>query len=68
MIAVLERAIGARGSSMSDYVDARGRQGSFQNQHLIYGREGKPCVKCGRPIRREVIGSRSAHFCPRCQK
>ncbi len=68
MIAVLENAIGARGSSMNDYVDARGEKGSFQNQHLVYGREGKPCVKCGRPIRRELIGSRSAHFCARCQR
>jgi formamidopyrimidine-DNA glycosylase len=68
MISLLEKAIGARGSSMNDYVDARGEKGSFQNQHLVYGREGKPCAKCGRAIRREVIGSRSAHFCAKCQR
>jgi formamidopyrimidine-DNA glycosylase len=68
MIAVLYEAIGARGSSMNDYVDARGEKGSFQNHHLVYGREGKPCKKCGQCIKREVIGSRSAHFCGRCQR
>jgi formamidopyrimidine-DNA glycosylase len=68
MITVLNRAIGARGSSMNDYVDARGEKGSFQNQHQVYGREGKPCKRCGRRIKREVIGSRSAHFCAGCQK
>jgi formamidopyrimidine-DNA glycosylase len=68
MIDVLNKALDARGSSIDDYVDARGDKGSFQNQHHVYGREGEPCKKCGRPIKREVIGSRSAHYCPHCQK
>ncbi len=68
MIDVLEKAIASRGSSVDDYVDARGNKGSYQDHHLVYGREGEPCKRCGRPIKRLVIGSRSAHFCPRCQK
>lgn len=68
VIDVLNKAIDSRGSSIDDYVDGRGAKGSFQNSHQVYGREGEPCKKCGRSIVREVIGSRSAHYCPRCQR
>ncbi len=65
---ILKNAIKARGSSISNYVDGSGSRGRYQNSHLVYGREGKPCKRCGAKIKREVIGSRSAHFCPRCQR
>ncbi|MDD8027784.1 MAG: bifunctional DNA-formamidopyrimidine glycosylase/DNA-(apurinic or apyrimidinic site) lyase [Acidobacteriota bacterium] len=65
---VLSRAIRAGGSSIRDYRDADGELGSFQDEHRVYGREGEPCPNCGGPIRRAVIGGRSGHFCPRCQK
>jgi formamidopyrimidine-DNA glycosylase len=66
--AVLQAAIRAGGSSVSDYVDADGSEGFFQMQHRVYGREGEPCRVCGTPIRRIVLGGRGTHFCPRCQK
>ena len=65
---VLNEAIQHRGSSISDYVDADGRKGGFQLQHRVYGREGKPCVNCGTPIRRIVLGQRGTHYCPKCQR
>jgi formamidopyrimidine-DNA glycosylase len=68
IIAVLELAIEHRGSSISDYVDAGGEPGSFQNQHNVYGRAGKPCARCGHAIRRIVLGQRGTHYCPRCQR
>lgn len=64
---VLQSAIRAGGSSVSDYVDADGVAGFFQIQHRVYGREGEPCLVCGRPIRRIVLGGRGTHFCPQCQ-
>jgi formamidopyrimidine-DNA glycosylase len=64
---VLKLAIRAGGSSVSDYVDADGEAGFFQIQHRVYGREGQPCLVCGTPIRRIVLGGRSTHFCPHCQ-
>jgi formamidopyrimidine-DNA glycosylase len=67
-IETLNRAIKARGSSVSDFVDGSGAPGKYQNFHYVYGREGKPCKKCGALIKREIIASRSAHFCPRCQR
>ena len=65
---VLQEAIRAGGSSISDYVDADGEEGFFQLKHRVYGREGKPCLTCKTPIKRVVIAGRSSHFCPHCQK
>ncbi|MBI3935203.1 MAG: bifunctional DNA-formamidopyrimidine glycosylase/DNA-(apurinic or apyrimidinic site) lyase [Acidobacteria bacterium] len=64
----LRQAIELGGSSISDYVDAQGRSGWFQQAHQVYGRTGEPCFRCGSRIRRMVIVSRSTHFCPRCQQ
>ena len=35
----------------------------------VYGRQGKPCRRCGTPIRRRLQGeeARSTYYCPRCQ-
>lgn len=65
---VLRAAIARRGSSVVDYVDAAGRQGSYQRSHQVYRRAGEPCAVCGQPIQRRVIGGRSSHWCPTCQK
>jgi len=65
---VLRAAIAAGGSSISDYVDVDGRQGSFQVRHNVYQRTGDPCPRCGAAIRRILVAQRGTHFCPRCQK
>lgn len=67
ILQILRAAIDHRGSSVSDYVDSAGERGSFQQLHCVYGREGKPCPRCGSPIRRIVIGQRGTHYCPHCQ-
>src|SRR5450755_4617324 len=66
--AVLREAIKLGGSSVNDYVDAEGQEGFFQLRHRVYGREGKPCLVCGTPIKRVIIAGRSSHYCSRCQK
>ena len=65
---VLREAIALGGSSVSDYVDADGKEGFFQLQHRVYGREGEPCLVCATSIKRVVIAGRSSHYCPQCQK
>ncbi|HEV8046278.1 MAG TPA: bifunctional DNA-formamidopyrimidine glycosylase/DNA-(apurinic or apyrimidinic site) lyase [Terriglobales bacterium] len=65
---VLKEAISAGGSSISNYVDADGDEGFFQLQHRVYGRENEPCLVCKTPIKRIVIGGRSSHYCPKCQR
>ena len=65
---VLQHAIRDRGSSISNFVDAEGRPGEYQQRHRAYGRESNPCFRCGTKIKREVIAGRSSFFCPRCQR
>jgi formamidopyrimidine-DNA glycosylase len=64
---VLRAAIRHRGSSISNFVDAEGNAGSYQQRHRAYGREGLPCSRCGTLIRRAIVAGRSSFFCPRCQ-
>lgn len=64
----LRRAIRFNGSTLMDYRDADGKEGSFQRLHKVYQREGKPCRTCGTAIRRIQAAGRSTFFCPACQR
>ena len=64
---VLREAIRRKGTSISDYVDPRNRQGTFQLRLEVYGREGQLCRRCGGPIRKDVLAQRGTHWCPQCQ-
>jgi len=64
---VLRKAILARGSSISDFLDAEGQPGEYQRHHRAYGREGKRCYRCGAAIQRVIVAGRSSYFCPKCQ-
>jgi formamidopyrimidine-DNA glycosylase len=67
---ILTKSIELGGDSMSDYINAFGEKGGFQNCHQAYRQKGKKCKKkgCGGIIQRLVIGGRSSHFCDRHQK
>ena len=69
---VLEAGIARRGSTLGDsnlqnYLRPGGLPGDFQNEFAVFRRTGEPCLVCGTPIVRVVIGQRSTHFCPTCQ-
>jgi formamidopyrimidine-DNA glycosylase len=49
------------------YVNVNGTSGYFSRSLAVYGREGEPCARCGRPIVREPFMNRSSYLCPRCQ-
>ncbi len=71
IIDILNDSIDVGGSTLGDaqYVDVDGGSGSFQNEHLVYGRTGQRCRTCGRGwIRRTISGGRSTHYCPVCQR
>lgn len=55
------------GSSLQNYSRPGGQTGSFQEEHRVFRRTGQPCLTCGAPIERIVVGQRSTHFCPNCQ-
>jgi len=65
--AVLTEAITHRGTTLSDYRDARGEPGGHQGHLRVYGRETEPCPRCGGRIERIVQRQRSTFFCPGCQ-
>ena len=69
IVDVLQRAIEMRGTSVDDYVDADGLQGGFQNNLSVYGRAGRPCLRCGtRAIVRTVLAQRGTWWCRGCQR
>ncbi len=61
---VLRDSIKANGSS----IDWAYRGGEFQNKFNVYQKTGEPCLRCGTPIERIVVGQRGTHICPSCQK
>lgn len=67
---ILKFSISKGGDSKTDYRNAFGGKGEFQNFHQVYGRKGQKCpkLKCGGIIERLEVKGRSAHFCPKHQK
>jgi formamidopyrimidine-DNA glycosylase len=65
---VLRESLKKGGTSDVDYVDARGKKGTFQDFLRVYGRKGEACRDCGTDIKRMTIGQRGTHYCPKCQK
>lgn len=66
---VMSEAISAGGTSFDElYVNTNGESGYFERRLDAYGRAGQPCRRCQTPMQREVIGGRSSHSCPSCQK
>ena len=65
---ILKFAIRKMGTSVDSFSAVNGQAGQFQKYLKAYNNEGEPCERCSTKIVREKIGSRSAHYCPRCQR
>ena len=67
---VLKKAIDKGGSSIRDFKNISGNQGSFQKNFNVYQRENKKCLKssCKGTIHKKFISNRSSFFCNLCQK
>lgn len=67
--AVLREGLDNRGTTFSSFQDANGEAGANQPNLRVYGRgtAAAPCVRCGAPLQRIVVGGRGTHFCARCQ-
>lgn len=66
--AVLRLAIDHGGTTLLNFAGFHGQPGGFRRKLRVYGRTGEPCRACGTAISRIVVGGRSTHFCPRCQR
>jgi formamidopyrimidine-DNA glycosylase len=65
---VLELGIERQGASVRTYYKPDGTRGEMQDEFAVYGRAGLPCLRCGTPVERVVLGGRATHYCPRCQR
>jgi formamidopyrimidine-DNA glycosylase len=65
---VMTDALAEGGTSFDTlYVDVNGESGYFDRSLHAYGREGRPCTRCGTAVRRVAFMNRSSYFCPTCQ-
>jgi len=67
---ILNQAIKKGGSSIRDFKNVEGRNGSYQNEFKVYQRENLNCLSkyCFGKVKKKVISNRSTFFCNRCQK
>ena len=67
LIEVLKAGLADGGTTLRDYRNADGGEGSHQNALACYGRSGQPCLRCETPLQHRVYDARTLTFCPRCQ-
>ena len=67
---VLNKAIKKGGSSIRDFKNISGENGSFQKEFKVYQRESCNCPrnKCKGKIKKIVMAKRSTFYCNICQK
>jgi formamidopyrimidine-DNA glycosylase len=65
---ILRKAIAAGGSTISDYRNAYGKSGIFQDSFQVYGKKGEPCPACGEALQSRQIAGRTSTHCATCQK
>jgi formamidopyrimidine-DNA glycosylase len=63
----LNAGIEAKGATIDDFRDPYGVSGTFQDRFLVHTREGEPCPRCGRPIRKLRAAGRGTYVCEGCQ-
>lgn len=68
IVATLQAAITAGGSTLRDFLQPDGALGYFHSQFAVYGRTGQPCPTCTTPIQQLTLGQRSTFHCPTCQR
>jgi len=65
---VLAEAIAEGGTTLRDFATPDGNSGYFAVSLQVYGRQDKPCRRCGTTLRAEAIGGRTTAWCPKCQR
>jgi formamidopyrimidine-DNA glycosylase len=65
---VLEQALVREGTTFRDYRMVNGESGRNATFLIAYGQAGRPCPRCGAPLRKMALGGRGTTFCPVCQR
>ena len=64
----LEKGLANGGTTLKDYRNVDGAEGSNQRSLLAYGRAGLPCYRCETTLVSGVIDARTTVWCPLCQQ
>lgn len=64
---VLRESLANGGTSFRDYKNGAGGKGQNQDHLLVYGRGGKPCVRCKQTLQDMTLRGRHTVFCGHCQ-
>lgn len=65
---ILTQAIRSGGTALKDFRHPDGMPGYFKQELAVYGRQGEPCVICGRALRGNRLGNRATVWCTHCQR
>jgi formamidopyrimidine-DNA glycosylase len=65
---ILAYAIVRGGTTLRDFLAPDGAPGYFEQELLVYGREGQACKLCGTALKHMALGQRATVWCPRCQR
>ena len=69
---VLKRGLKNLGTSLgtgkANFYSVARRRGRNTDELKVFRRTASPCPRCRTPIERIIVGQRSTHICPRCQK
>lgn len=68
IIYIIPKAVNMGGSSIANYIMADGSRGTYAREHKVYGKAGKLCFKCEKPLKKIIINGRTTTFCKFCQK
>jgi formamidopyrimidine-DNA glycosylase len=65
--AIMRSALASGGSTIRTYRRMEGGAGAFQASLRVYGRAGRPCVACARPLESGLVAGRTTVWCSSCQ-
>ena len=69
---VLKRGLKNLGTSLgtgkTNFYSIAKHQGRNRDELKVFRRTDQPCPRCQATIRRIIVGQRSTHICPKCQK
>jgi formamidopyrimidine-DNA glycosylase len=68
LVEILHEATKHHGTSTDEhpFTDLQGKEGSFQGELQVWGRDGEPCRRCRQTVAKQRSG-RITYWCPSCQ-
>lgn len=69
LVEILHEATKHHGTSTGEhpFTDLQGKEGTFQDELQVWGRDGEPCRRCRNTVTKQRGGGRITYWCPSCQ-